>query len=421
MRLLGLIALYLFALGAKEIAVTLPAMLIALEIYRRRPAAERVRSEAPTYLALFGVLAVYVLVRWNVLGDVVGESAAAGLASLDTGGRLLTALSVWPEYLRLMVFPLDLVADYGPAVLIPTETPTLAVLLGAVLLAATVGGALVLRSEAPALGLGLAWFLIAVSPVSNLLVRADVLLAERTLYLPSVGFALVIAAVAARVSATGERKTVRAGFVVAIVCSALLMARTVARNPTWMDTFTALSTLAAEHPESWAAQQARARGLAEVGSTDAAAEAYELALELAPDHYGLMVDAAGFYHDIGRSGRAEALLVRAIERIPQHAGAFRVLAEQRLRRGEGQAAHRAALDGLRREGSARELWALVSESYVAKGDLEAAIRARRASIGAEVTRSGWRRLAELLDAVGRPDEADRARREAGAVPGEGRP
>ena len=39
-----------------------------------------------------------------------------------------------------------------------------------------------------ALGFGLLWMVITLSPVSNLLFLSGILLAERTLYLPSVGF-----------------------------------------------------------------------------------------------------------------------------------------------------------------------------------------------------------------------------------------
>jgi hypothetical protein len=40
-------------------------------------------------------------------------------------------------------------------------------------------------------GFGAGWFLLAISPVSNVFFVSGVLLAERTLYLPSVGLAAV--------------------------------------------------------------------------------------------------------------------------------------------------------------------------------------------------------------------------------------
>ena len=74
LRLVAILALFLLALGGKEIAVTLPAMLMALEAYgsERREVWSRLRGEAPTYAATFATLVCYVLVRWSILGDVDG-------------------------------------------------------------------------------------------------------------------------------------------------------------------------------------------------------------------------------------------------------------------------------------------------------------------------------------------------------------
>jgi len=417
-RLLALMGLFLLGVGSKEIAVTLPAMLMLLEAYGRdgAPFGTRLRAEGATYLGLLALMGCYVIVRWNALGDVTGESAAAGLLSLTPAERVLTALTVWPDYLRLMVFPLDLVADYGPNVLRMTTTVTWGVLLGLALLVGAVAGAVGLRRAAPVVALGLGWFVIAVSPVSNLLVRSDILLAERTLYLPSVGATLVVAGLAARVGAHSSARLRRVAVPVAFGVGTLFLARTVDRNPAWSDTFTMLTTLSIEHPESWLAYRNQAIGLRRVGEMASAAEAYEAAMEIAPDHYQLLVDAAVHYHEWGRPERAEELLRAAIDLKPNHTEAYRRLAEHRLLAGDGRAAHAIALQGLVRATDHPVLWALVSESYVAKGDLEAAVRARRAALARDsLSASGWTRLGELYDAMGRDADARDARRRADAL------
>jgi protein O-mannosyl-transferase len=411
-RLLGLIFLFLLALGSKEMAVTLPGVLVVLELFRPsdEPVSRRLAREWPTYVALGGVLLSYILVRWNIMGDLTGRNASPGLAGLTSGERILTALTVWPEYLRLMVFPLDLSIDYAPAVLLVSRTVNAEVVLGGLLIAGLLGSVFMLRRRAPAAALGFAWFGLTILPASNLVVRADILLAERTLYLPSVGLALVLAAVWDEVAERGTRASRLALAGIFLVVGAGFLTRTVTRNPSWMDTFTVLSTLAREHPESWLAQRARAAGLHRVGDDAGAAEAYELALELAPDHYGLLVEVAEFYEDVGREGRAEGLFQRAIELIPTISPAYERLSEQLLRAGDGRAAHAVALRGLAKAGPDGALYALVSESYVAKGDLAAAVRARRAAIAQEPTdRDSWLRLATLLEAEGDTVQATLAR------------
>jgi tetratricopeptide (TPR) repeat protein len=413
-RLLVLGALFLCSVGSKEIGVTLPATLMLLEVFRSddEPLRARLSREGLTYLGIFALLGCYVVVRWSVLGTATGTSVQAGLVSLDTGGRLFSALSVWPEYLRLMVFPADLAAEYGPAVLIPTSAITFEVLFGAGLLIATVFGAIRLRVSEPLIAMGLAWFVIAISPVSNLIVASDVLLAERTLYLPSIGLAFVCAGVAARVLREPGRATRRAASVVGIVVAMLFLTRTVTRNPTWESSFTVLRTLAQEHPESWLGQRTLAISYRQVGDDASAAESFEVALALAPDHYQLLVDAADFYEEVGDPVRSEELLRQAIHLLPEHPVAYARLADDRIARGDGRGAHAAALQGVAQARPDREVWALVSESYVMKADLEAAVRAREASIGIDATSAGWLRLGELLDALGRPDAAEDARASA---------
>jgi Flp pilus assembly protein TadD len=415
LRLAGLSGLYLVGLGAKEIAVTLPALLVLLELYRPGEVSTRarLRRAVPVVLSLGAVLAAYLVLRWSVLGTVTGEVPAPALRGLSGPERLLTALSVWPEYLRLMVFPVSLSADYAPGVLVISRSVTAGVLLGAGVLSAWVVLAVALFRRAPVVSLGLAWFAFTVLPVSNLVVPSGVLLAERTLYLPSAGAAMVAAAlVAAAAGSRSARTRLLAGALTAVVGVGFFV-RTVSRNPSWLSTYAMVNTLAMEHPESYMALQHRAAGLARVGEVEEAGLAYDAAVELAPRHYGLLVEAGSFYARQRQEARAEALLRRAVAETPGQPTAYRLLAEQLIRLGRGREGHRLALEGLARAGPDRELWALVSESYIAKGDFEASLRARRAALGQDPGSShDWGRLADVLDVIGRSEEASSARARA---------
>ncbi len=260
--------------------------------------------------------------------------------------------------------------------------------------------------------------MITVSPVSNLLVRSDILLAERTLYLPSVGAAFAVAALASRLAEGRRASAWRIAVPVGAAIGLLFLARTVDRNRSWADTHAMLTTLAIEHPESWLAPRREAIVARQAGDLPRSAAAYERAIEIAPDHDRLLVDAADVYDELGDARRAEELPSRTIELLPAHPQAYHRLAEQRLLRGEGRAAHAAALQGLARDADHPALWSLVSQSYVAKGDLEAAVGARCAAVARDsLSASGWTRLAELLDAMHRAGDAEVARRRARAVTG----
>ena len=418
LRLGAVSFLYLVGLGAKEIAVTLPGVLLLLEVCRQdaRTLRERLRRDVPVFVSLAAVLVAYLVLRASVLETFTGEVPAAALRGLGTGERILTALTVWPQYLRLMVFPRTLSADYAPGVMMVAHSVTPGVILGGLVILVWVGSAVAAFRSAPAVSAGLGWFVVATLPVSNLLFPVGILLAERTLYLPSVGAALVVGWAVEAVRRTASVPALRAAAVAAGVGAVALFLRTVDRNPTWMSTYVVLNTLAAEHPESFLALRSRASGLVRVGEVEQASRYFDLAVRLAPYHYGLLAEVADFYARQRGDGRAEELVRQAIAVSPENPAAYRTLASMHLRQGRGREAHRAALEGLARAGPDRELWSIVSESYIAKGDLEAAARARQAALGQDAgSVHDWERLAQILRALGREEDAAAAGERARAL------
>jgi len=413
-RLLGIGALFLMGLGSKEMAATFPALLILLALVRSDEAhvTDRMRTDLPVFLLTGVLLVAFLGARFLALGSVLGDGPAPALMGLSAGQRILTSLAVWPQYFRLLVFPLDLVADYAPAVLFPALTWGPDVWLGLLMILGAVAAVIFLWPRERLVALGIVWFGVTILPVSNLIFPAGVLLAERTLYLPSVGLAFVAAGV---VSWTARERRASLGMLLvttAVVCGAFIV-RTVLRNPSWMSSFTVVTTLGEEHPESFRAIWARAKGLFVVGEYEEAARYYQTAVELVPNAYSLLVEAADLYGRREMWADAEPLLAHASELFPAHAVAWQVLSEQQLNQGRGREAHATALQGLSLVGSDPYLWELVSESYVARGDYGAAIRARWASFGvADEDSEDWRRMTELMVLAGRSEEAEAASRRA---------
>jgi len=413
-RLLGIGALFLMGLGSKEMAATFPALLILLALVRsdEAPVTDRMRADLPVFLLTGVLLVAFLGARFLALGSVLGDGPAPALMGLSVGQRILTSLAVWPQYFRLLVFPLDLVADYAPAVLFPALTWGPDVILGLLMILGAGAAVVFFWPRERLVAFGIAWFGVTILPVSNLLFPAGVLLAERTLYLPSVGLAFVAAGV---VSWTARERRASLGMLLvttAVVCGAFIV-RTVLRNPSWMSSFTVVTTLGEEHPESFRAIWARAKGLFVVGEYEEAARYYQTAVELVPNAYSLLVEAADLYGRREMWADAEPLLAHASELFPAHAVAWQVLSQQQLNQGRGREAHATALQGLSLVGSDPYLWELVSESYVARGDYGAAIRARWASFGvADEDSEDWRRMTELMVLAGRSEEAEAASRRA---------
>ena len=415
LRLLGISICYGLALGSKEIAVSLPALLALLAWARSREGgvSKRLWRDVALVPALLGVLGIYLAARYGAVGTLLGETPAPSLQGLGHGQRLFVALSLWPEYLRLMLFPFDLAADYSPAVLVPATGWNATSAAGLIAVVGVGFIAWVSRRSAPLVTLGVLWFVVVVSPVSQALFTTGTVLGERTLYLPSVAVAWIGAAVCAGVLALERPKLRRWVAVGAILFGAVLMGRTVTRNPSWMSTFTMLETLARDHPESSLALRSRGMGLNRTGDFEAATEAYEASVTLSPNNYATLTEVGHYFGERQQWVRGEELLTRALGLAPDRPHAYRLLASQYLLRSEFRAAHGLALEGLVKADADRELFAILSESYIAKGDFEAAARARRAALAQDSTSApDWTRLAEILEWSGRTDDASVARARA---------
>src|SRR5260221_7534749 len=116
-------------------------------------------------------------------------------------------------------------ADYGPNEISAASGWGIGQWAGAAALVVWLGLAVGFRRRLPVLSFGLLWMAAAILPVSNVLLPTGVALAERTLYLASVGAALAIGGVLAVVPT-------RAARAVAIAAVAALLILGVVRSAT---------------------------------------------------------------------------------------------------------------------------------------------------------------------------------------------
>src|SRR5256886_5928983 len=158
-----------------------------------RPSRQRMAMYAGVWVA---VGLAYVVVRWAVLGhELVGHPAPVFFGASPVAVRL-TAVAALADVARLLVFPLTLRVDYSPAerTLVPTPLDS-RFALGLLCVAAWSALLwLTWRRGRRVEAFGLGWIAIALFPVSNLVVPVGVLLAERSLCLPSAGLALAAGA-----------------------------------------------------------------------------------------------------------------------------------------------------------------------------------------------------------------------------------
>jgi hypothetical protein len=197
----GITMLYAVACFSKEHGIVLPALLVTAELLLIddvRSWRERAMALRPFYLALTAVALGFVAVRARVLSDhgIAGFQPFMPFAALHIGNadRMLTALGVVPEWLRLFYWPARLSADYGPPDIPIAQGIAIWQLPGFLLLVAVLALGVILRRRERVITFGIAFVVITLLPASNFLIPAGIVLAERTLFLPSVGAMLVLGA-----------------------------------------------------------------------------------------------------------------------------------------------------------------------------------------------------------------------------------
>lgn len=196
-RRLGLAALTLLAIASKETGYVTPLLIGLAELcHFRRPR----RGVAAVLFLQLGAVTAALLIRLSVLGTLAGETPAASLTGLGFGARALGMLAIVPQWARLLFWPVHLQGEYGPPAVSLTGAPPAEYVLGAAILAAAIGLLAWGWYRDKTLALGILWMAAALLPVSNLLAPTGILLAERTLFLPSVGAVLVAAIVAVRLA-----------------------------------------------------------------------------------------------------------------------------------------------------------------------------------------------------------------------------
>lgn len=299
---------------AKEQGFMVPALICLAEMTLvgkgRRDQRPLVALGALLGAGLAGVIAA----RTIVLHGLGGDPPAAALRGLDTGGRLLTMLAMVPQLFRLMLWPAHLRADYAPPEFGAMAELSPAHLAGAALLAATAVAAwLTWRSGERGVAFGTGWAALALLPVSNLLLPTGVLIAERTLFVPSVGVAIVLAAGACHLNhRLAERPMIRVALaslgVLLVLTGAVHSAR---RQPIWRDGSTLFPQMIRDSPRNYRAHLAYARYLANEGKPDEAERELRAAAALFSGDPLVYLELGQLLRASGRCGEAIPLLERA--------------------------------------------------------------------------------------------------------------
>ena len=269
----GCVLALLCALFSKETAVALPLLALLWEL---RPGGEALVRRLRWPIGLGLVALGFVVLRSQMVQPHPETHPLAW--------RVLTAPRLLAEYLGLLVFPFRLRVFH----LIPfvKHAMDVALVVPVLVIAAWLALALWARNRSPMLFVGLVWVPMALLPVCGILVAPQpALLAERYLYLPSVGAVLAAGAIYSVLvnSAAARRRFALAA--VALIVLASFTFVSVRQSRVWRDDLSLMSRMILDAPASAMGHANLGAALERLGRLEDASREYRAAIVLEPgDH-----------------------------------------------------------------------------------------------------------------------------------------
>jgi len=316
------------AVMAKPLAVTLPCVLIMLDVWPVRVVRKgSVTAALPGYLPFFGaaILASWMTVLCQKSIGAIGSAEAYPL--LERVPNVLTAYGI---YLKRLFWPFDLAVFYP----YPAQPDWLAASLSLSVLLALLCLAWWQRRVLPQLLWGLLFFLGTLVPMIGIVQAGAAHTADRYAYLPFIGLYLALSSVVYRIfhDKVLLRRLILTGF---IICLAVLHWRQVGY---WRNSERLMARSAEVVPGSWLAHNNLGLAYKAQGRLLEARQAYQRSIEAKPDYVQAINNLAILDAEAGQLELARKALRRALELQPDNATSQHNLGKVLLSLGETAAA-----------------------------------------------------------------------------------
>lgn len=354
------IAATIAAMHSKETAITLPIIILLIEImfftssakktakwklnFDWRGLARRIPLLLPWLITIFIIPAYSLEIRdlfWQVEGEpssMAGDTfldkvnikkianVSAETTQISRKTYLLTQINVVRTYVRMVVWPRGQNLDHDyPLTLRMADRATIASLMLHIGMVIT---ALILWKKGRRIAaLGILFFYVALLPESSFVPIVDVMF-EHRLYLPMVGAALVIGDLGQlSVEAADAGKKRKVWLVATVIGISVILIGSLAgagyaRNRTWKDEISLWTDATQKSPNKARPHNNLAKGYLDRQMFDRAEELYKRELEIDPNSVSGHNNLGSIYGVKGRYDEAIVEIRQALEKNPSHDAAY---------------------------------------------------------------------------------------------------
>jgi len=314
--------LYLLALLSKEMAVTMPLLILFYEIC--------FGSESWNKKIKWPLLFLILLIPYFIVRSAVLE--VSSWQSIPLLWRVNTGIVIVVKYLKLLIFPFDLKVYYDiPIIKNPFEPQ---VILSMIILAIIFVSIFIMRRRNKIIFFFLLWIFITIIPVSGIptLILPSPM-AERYLYIPSIGFVIALSYCMVILKNLGQkvadvrlsghvRKVMPVINTFIIFFIGLLFILNYQRNYVWKDQLSYATMVVKDAPNSPGGHNDLGVEYAKQGRIEDAIRELRIAINIKPDFSEALSNLSALYRRQKRYNDAIETLQASLRLKPRNVSAL---------------------------------------------------------------------------------------------------
>ncbi|MFQ5454852.1 MAG: tetratricopeptide repeat protein [Nitrospirota bacterium] len=288
---------FVMAMLSKEIAITLPIILVIYDIffYQRKKGSLDIKMGI-IHLPFFIGGIVYILifkVHTFLFNILTGHGARSFYSNMLVQSKVLI------RYIQLFLFPINLSIDHY--IRIPTSILDMPVLFSIIMLSLIFLSGFISYKKMPAISFFILWFFITFLPTT--VIPLNILLFENRGYLPCLAFAAISGISIAKLSSLStpcnENFTKKAVFFLFIILILSFSIGGITRNKIWKDEFTLWKDVLKKTSDSFKAHASLGLAYHEKGDYESAIREYKEAINISPGYFIPYISVGTIYHEQG--------------------------------------------------------------------------------------------------------------------------
>ncbi len=303
------------AMFSKEIAVTLPLMILFFEFYFLKKDKAVSWRLVVAFLATLTVIPLTYMFAYSLrLTDIIGSTQAR--SGITPWHYLLTQFRVIVTYLRLLFIPINQNLDYDyPLSQSLGELPLLGSLFILITILVT---AVIISPRKKLISFSIFWFFLTLLPESSVIPLKDIIF-EHRLYLPMVGYSLFLSTT---IYYLFTKDSLKPALIILVIIISVYATLAYVRNFVWQDNLTLWNDVVRKSPKKARPYNNRGKAYLYRNRLAEAISDFSKSIEIEPGFLGAYVNRGIAYKEKGDFALAISDFNQAIEINPHFAEAY---------------------------------------------------------------------------------------------------